>query len=107
MSFQPDQQIAMIKINVSRYVTINVTGESIETLFSIDYVNIYLFSIFFPIDFAWWRSERLPHIAYIVIQLLSKLTSHGTLHYLRSADLSKSFSQLIISISIFSQYFFQ
>ena len=36
-----------------------------------------------------------------------KLTSHGILHYLRSADLSKSFPQLIMSIFIFSQYFFR
>ena len=36
-----------------------------------------------------------------------KLTSHGILHYLRSADLSKSFYQLIMSIFIFAQYFFQ
>ena len=35
-----------------------------------------------------------------------KLTSHVILHYLRSADLSKSFSELIVSIFIFSQYFF-
>ena len=47
-----------------------------------------------------------------------KVTSHGILHYLWSADLSKSFSQLNVSIFtfpnqqfwlifIFSQYFFQ
>ena len=36
-----------------------------------------------------------------------KLTSQGELHYLWSADLSKSFSQLIMSKVIFSQYFFQ
>ena len=41
----------------------------------------------------------------VVIQL--KLTSHGILHYLRSADLSKGFSQLILSIISFSQYSFQ
>ena len=35
------------------------------------------------------------------------LTSHGILHYLWSEDLPKSFSQLIMSIFIFSQYFFQ
>ena len=35
-----------------------------------------------------------------------KLTSHGILHYLCSADLSKSFSQLLVSIFIFSQYVF-
>ena len=34
------------------------------------------------------------------------LTSHGIMHYLRSADLPKSFSQLIVSILIFSRYFF-
>ena len=33
--------------------------------------------------------------------------SHGILHYLCLADLSKSFSQLIVSIFMFSQYFFQ
>ena len=36
-----------------------------------------------------------------------KLTSHGILHYLWSAGLSKKLSQLIMSIFIFSQYFFQ
>ena len=35
-----------------------------------------------------------------------KLTSHNILHYLWSADLLKSFSQLFMSIFIFSQYFF-
>ena len=35
------------------------------------------------------------------------LTSHDILHYLWSADLSKSFSQLIMSIFIFCQFFFQ
>ena len=36
-----------------------------------------------------------------------KLTSHCTLHYLRSANLSKSFSQFIVSAFIFFQHFFQ
>ena len=35
-----------------------------------------------------------------------KLTSHCILHYLCPADLSKSFSQLIVPIFIFTQYFF-
>ena len=35
-----------------------------------------------------------------------KLTSHGILHYLCSADLSKSFSQLTVSLFIFSQYYY-
>ena len=37
----------------------------------------------------------------------SNLTSHSILHYLWSADLPKSLSLLIVSLSIFSQYFFQ
>ena len=36
-----------------------------------------------------------------------KLTSHCVLHYLSSVDLSKSFSQLIVTIFIFSQTFSQ
>ena len=36
-----------------------------------------------------------------------KVNVHGILHYLWSADLSKSFSQLIMSIFIFSQHFLQ
>ena len=39
-------------------------------LFSIDYVNIYIFSIFSSIDFAQWKSVGPPHIAFIVIDLL-------------------------------------
>ena len=35
-----------------------------------------------------------------------KITSNNILHYLWSADLSKSFSQLIMLIFFFSQYFF-
>ena len=36
-----------------------------------------------------------------------KLMRHGILHYLCSTDQSKSFSQLIVLIFIFSQYLFQ
>ena len=36
-----------------------------------------------------------------------KLTSHGILHYQWLQGLSKCFSQLIMTIFIFSQYFFQ
>ena len=39
-------------------------------------------------------------------KVMLKLTSHGLLRYLWSADLSKSFFQLIMSIFIFFQYFF-
>ena len=35
------------KINESRYIALFVVSGSIKKLFSIDYVNIYIFSIFF------------------------------------------------------------
>ena len=47
------------------------------------------------------RKSLLQHIFFFF-----KLTSHSILHYLWSADLWKSFDQLIMSIFIFSRYFF-
>ena len=41
-----------------------------------------------------------------MIDSLLKLTSNGILHYLWSVDLSKTFTQLIAPIFIFSQNFF-
>ena len=48
-----------------------------------------------------------PHVLTILglETMRLKLTSHGILHYLWSADLSKGFSQLIMSIFMFSKYF--
>ena len=40
------------------------------------------------------------------LHVILKLTSHGILHYLWLADLSISFSQFVMSIFIFAQYFF-
>ena len=54
-----------LKVNESRYIALIVFSGSIKNLFSIDYVNIYLFSIFFSIHFARWKSVGLLHIAYI------------------------------------------
>ena len=56
----------ILKINESWYIAFAVSV-SIKKLFSIDYVNIYLFSLFFSIDFPRWKSVGLPHIAYIMI----------------------------------------
>ena len=39
--------------------------------------------------------------------VLLKLTKDGIIHYLRPAGLSESYSQLIVLIFIFSQYFLQ
>ena len=51
-----------LKINDSRYISLFVVRGSTKKLFSVDYVNIYLFSIFFSIDSARWKSvEVFPH----------------------------------------------
>ena len=62
--------ITNIKVIESRYTALFAVSGPIKKLFSIDYVNyvnIYLFSIFFSIDFARWISVGLPDIAHIVI----------------------------------------
>ena len=51
----------------SLYIALFVVSGFIKYLFLIDYVNIYLFSVAFSIDFPQWKSVGLPHIAYIVI----------------------------------------
>ena len=82
-----------VKVNESRYIALFVVSGSIKKLVLIDFVNTYLFSIFFSIvfvniylfsiffqdflpynfsiffskEFARWKSVGLPHIAYIVI----------------------------------------
>ena len=48
----------------------HLVSVSIKKLFSIDYVNTYLFPIFCLIDFAWSKGVRLPNIAFIVIYYL-------------------------------------
>ena len=48
-----------IKLNESRYNALYVISRSMKELFLIDYVNISLFSIFFSIDFARWKSVGL------------------------------------------------
>ena len=54
------------KVNKSRYIALIVFSGSINKRFSICCVNIYIFSIFFSIDFVRWKSLGLPHIVYIV-----------------------------------------
>ena len=45
--------IALFVVSISiLYIALFVVSISINKLFSIDYENIYLFSIFFSIDFA-------------------------------------------------------
>ena len=54
---------ALIKVNESWYIALFAASGSIKKLFSIDYANIYLFSIFYLIDSARWKSVGLPQIA--------------------------------------------
>ena len=51
-----------IKINKSRYIGLFEVSGSIKKPFSIGYANIYLYWIFFSIDFARWKSVLLPHV---------------------------------------------
>ena len=62
--------------------------------------------MFFQLSFA---TNEQPYKLTVSLstEITLQLTSHGILHYLCSADLSKSFSQLLISIVILSQHFFQ
>ena len=48
--------ICLLKVNESRYITLFVFSGSIKKFFSTDCINIYLFSIFFSIDFARWKN---------------------------------------------------
>ena len=54
------------KVNESWYIVLFVFRGATRKLFSIDYVNIYFYSIFPSIDLALWRGVELPHMAYIV-----------------------------------------
>ena len=56
-----------LNTNELRYITLVVVSGSIKKLFSISFVNIYLFLIFFSIDFARWKNVKLPYFTYIVI----------------------------------------
>ena len=56
-----------LKINESRYIVLLVVWAYIKKLSSTDRVNIYVISIVFSIDFAWWKVEKsgiTPHNLY-------------------------------------------
>ena len=57
----------ILKLTSQGIFALFVVSGPIKQFFSIDSVNIYIFSIFFPIGFARWKSARSPYIAYIVI----------------------------------------
>ena len=57
----------VFEINKSRYIAIFMAGGSMEKVFSIDFINIYLTSIFFLIDFAGQLSEGSTHVANMLV----------------------------------------
>ena len=67
----------------------------------------YVYSVFASLYFIFFFQRTTNDNEHIDQFITLKLMTHGILHYLWSADLSKSFSQLNMSIFIFSQYFFQ
>ena len=60
------------KVNESRYIALLVVSGSIKKLFSIDYVNISLLSVYFSIDFAGWKVVELNVCFNQKIYLLTK-----------------------------------
>ena len=63
-----------VKTNESWYIELLVVSGFIKELFSIDYINIYLFSIFFFDRFCSVEKYGVPHNAYIVIYYLFDIT---------------------------------
>ena len=55
-----------LKINEYRCIELFVVSRSIQKLFSVEYVNIYLFLIYLLMDFILWKSVGLTYIAYVL-----------------------------------------
>ena len=53
-------EVVGFKVNKTRNIALFVINGSVKKLFLIDCVNICLFTIFFSIDFAWWKSVGHP-----------------------------------------------
>lgn len=49
------------KVTESRYKALFMVNGSIKKNL-IDFVNVYIYLIFFSVDFAPWKSVELPHI---------------------------------------------
>ena len=54
------EALFVLRINESQYIALSVVNGFMKKLFLIDYVNIYLFSLFFSIDFARWKVSGYP-----------------------------------------------
>ena len=62
------KNIKKLKVNESQYIVLFVVSKSIKNLLLIDFANIYIFSIFFSMYIARWKSVGLPpHIVSMVI----------------------------------------
>ena len=62
--FSSEKHFFIFQIKVSWHIALSVVSRSIIKLFSCDYVNINLFSMFFSIDFAQQKSGVTPHCLY-------------------------------------------
>ena len=60
------------KVKESRYIALLMVSGSIKKLFSIDYVNISLLSVYFSIYFAGWKVVELNVCFNQKIYLLTK-----------------------------------
>ena len=69
MSKSKSDVFRKLKLTSHGIIVLFVVSGSTKKLLLIDFIliNIYLFSIFFSIDFTSWKSVGLPHITYIVI----------------------------------------
>ena len=82
----------VFKINESRYFALFVVSGSIKKIFSIDYVNNYLFSIFFSIDFLGGKVWGYPHCLYHdSLTLINLLKSAKLIYYAHVSLLSDFF----------------
>ena len=50
------------KVTESRDKALFMVNGSIKKILLIDFVNVYIYLIFFSVDFAPWKSVELPHI---------------------------------------------
>ena len=96
----------VFKINESRYFALFVVSWSIKKIFSIDYVNNYLFSIFFSIDFLSGKVWGYPHGLYHDSLTLINLLKSTKLIYYAHVSLLSDFFSVIISWSMESKFGF-
>ena len=105
-TFQNSQENTCARVSFVTYLQASckfVKKETLTQVFSCEFCKIFK-NTFFAEHLRTVASVFPLHIPLGFNDL--ELMNYGILHYLWSADLSKSFYQLIMSLFIFSQYFF-